>query len=275
VLQLAKHNASRIYLAARTQAKADTAIASIKEKIPNAAITFLELDLSSFASIKAAADTLTESTDRLDILLNNAGVMANPAALTKDGYEIQFGTNHMGHALLTRLLLPTLQKTAAAQGATADVRIVNLSSRGHMWAPKGGLRLEACKTDMRDVYTWTRYGQSKLANILYAKALAERFPGIKCVSVHPGSVDTGLVRGPGESWPWLKTLMWVLGRVLTVSVAHGALTQLFAATSKDAKSGAYYVPTAKEDKGSTYARDEKLVKALWDYTQKELDAAGY
>jgi len=275
VLQLAKHNPSRIYLAARSESKARSAIAEIMERVPKAAITFLELDLSSFASIKAAADTVTNSTGRLDILMNNAGIMATPPGLTKDGYEIQFGTNHMGHALLTRLLLPMLQKTAEEQGENADVRIVNLSSGAHKWAPKGGLKLDECKTEMHADSTWARYGQSKLANILYTKALAARYPGIKCVSLHPGAVDTGLQRGPAESYPFLKTPMWLLGKLLTVSAAHGALTQLFAATSKDAKTGAYYVPTAREDEGSNYARDDQLLEGLWEYTEKELDVAGY
>ncbi|KAF2493072.1 retinol dehydrogenase [Lophium mytilinum] len=275
ILQLAKHNPSKIYLAARTEAKANTAIAAIKEKVPNATITFLELDLGSLASVKKAADAVTQSTGRLDILLNNAGIMATPAGLTKDGYEIQFGTNHMGHALLTRLLLPTLQKTAKEQGANADVRIVNLSSKGHGWAPKGGLVLDQCKTDMASTATFVRYGQSKLANILYTKALAARYPAIRCVSVHPGAVDTGLVRGPGQSWPILVWPMWFVIQFSAVNVAHGALTQLFAATSKDAKTGAYYVPTAQENAGSAYAQDEKLVDVLWDYTEKELNAAGY
>lgn len=201
--------------------------------------------------------------------------MATPPGLTKEGYETQFGTNHMGHALLTRLLLPTLQKTAKEQGPDADVRIINLSSYAHGWAPKGGLKLPECKTEMRGTNTWARYGQSKLSNILYTKELAKRYPGIKCIAVHPGSVDTGLRRGPAASYPWLKAPMELLSKVTTVSVEHGALTQLFAATSKEAKTGTYYVPTAKEDQGTAYARDEGLARSLWDWTQKELDDAGY
>jgi retinol dehydrogenase-12 len=269
---LAKHNPSQIFLAARSQSKADTAIAEIKNKVPNAAINFLELDLTSFMSIKKAADEVNKSTDRLDILMNNAGIMATPPGLTKEGYEVQFGTNHMGHALLTRLLLPTMQKTAKERG---DVRIVNLTSMGHNWPAKGGICLEECKTDMRSTSTWGRYGQSKLANILYTKGLASHYPDIKCMAVHPGAVDTGLQRGPAESWPWVATPMKLLSKVLATTVAQGALTQLFAATNKDAKTGVYYVPIAQEDPGSSYARDENLVKELWDYTQKELDAAGY
>ncbi len=231
--------------------------------------------MGSFESIKKAADTVTKSTTRLDILLNNAGIMAKPPSLTKDGYEIQFGTNHMGHALLTRLLLPTLEKTAKEQGDKADVRIVNVSSLGHQFAPEGGLVLEKCKTDLHSISTLTRYGQSKLANILHAKALAKRYPSIKCVAIHPGRVDTRLMRGLGATWPWIKIPMKLFGGMFLVTPEQGALTQLFAATSKDAKTGSYYVPIAKEDEASDYARDEKLADKLWDWTEKELDAAGY
>ncbi|OIW33062.1 retinol dehydrogenase 12 [Coniochaeta ligniaria NRRL 30616] len=265
VLHLAKHKPSRIFLAARSEDKANAAIEEIKGK----------LELSSFESIKKAADTVTKSTTRLDILLNNAGIMAKPPSLTKDGYEIQFGTNYMGHALLTRLLLPLLEKTAKEQGNKADVRIVNVSSLGHGFAPKGGLVLEECKTDLHYISTLARYGQSKLANILHAKALAKRYPSIKCVAIHPGRVDTRLMRGLDETWSWVKIPMKLLGGMVLVTPEQGALTQLFAATSKDAKTGSYYVPIAKEDEASEYARDEKLADKLWDWTEKELDAAGY
>ena len=270
---MAKHNPSQIFLAARSEDKANAAIAEIKEKVPNAAVKFVELDLTDFASIKKAADEVTNSTERLDILMNNAGIMATPPSLTKNGYEIQFGTNHMGHALLTRLLLPTMEKTAKVPGA--DVRIVNLTSIGHNWPAKGGICFDELKTDMRSTSTWARYGQSKLANLLYAKGLAAHYPDIKCIAVHPGGVNTGLQRGPAATWPWVATPMRLLSSVLMTTAANGALTQLFAATSKDAKTGTYYAPTAKEDSGSNYARDEKLVNELWDYTEKELDVAGY
>jgi len=178
IYQLAKHNPSKIFLGARTKAKADATIAEIKKELPSANITFLDLDLASFASIKQAADTFEASSKRLDMLMNNAGIMACPAALTKEGYETQFGTNHVGHALLTKLLLPTLQRTAKEPGS--DVRIINLSSSAHNWAPKGGLVFDAMKTDMQSYSTWARYGQSKVANILFNKELAKRYPSIKC-----------------------------------------------------------------------------------------------
>ncbi|KAK4551348.1 hypothetical protein LTR86_011223 [Recurvomyces mirabilis] len=275
ILQLAKHNPSRIYLAARTKSKASRAIEDIERRVPQAAITFLELDLSSFGSIKRAANTLIQSAERLDVLMNNAGIMATPAGLTKDGYEVQFGTNHVGHALLTRLLLPLLQKTAEMQGEHADVRIVTVAAEAYKIAPKGGLVFTECKTDMHCFSTWTRYGQSKLANILYTNELAAHHPDIKCISLHPGGVNTGLLRGPAESYPLFRWPLKLLGKLVGTSVAHGALTQLFAATSKLAKTGTYYAPTAKEHPLYGCAQDVELAKALWDYTERELIAAGY
>lgn len=130
VLQLAKHNPKEIFLAARTQSKAEAAIAEIKGAVPNANITYLPLDLASLPSVKKAADEFKSRSDQLDILINNAGIMATPYEKTKEGYEIQFGTNHVGHAMFTKLLLPTLLKTAEQPGA--DVRVVNVSSAGHM-----------------------------------------------------------------------------------------------------------------------------------------------
>jgi NAD(P)-dependent dehydrogenase (short-subunit alcohol dehydrogenase family) len=113
ITYLSSHSPARIYLAARTASKAESAISSIKSQIPTACeIIHLPLDLSSFSSIASAADTFKARETRLDLLINNAGIMASPYSLTKEGYEIQFGTNHMGHALLTKLLLPVLLDTA-------------------------------------------------------------------------------------------------------------------------------------------------------------------
>ena len=191
VLQLAKHGPGKLYLTARSKSKADAAIAEITKAVPHAKIDFLELDLASFASVKRAADTILAVESRLDILMNNAGVMALPPGVTEDGYEIQFGTNHMGHALLTRLLMPLLTKTAALPDS--DVRIINLSSGAHSLTPSGGFAPEACKTDMSSTHTYVRYGQSKLANILYTKELAKRYPKIASVAVHPGRVKSQLL----------------------------------------------------------------------------------
>ena len=192
--------------------------------MPNANITFLHLDLASLESVKTAADTFSGKSDRLDILINNAGVMALPASTTKEGYEIQFGTNHIGHFLLTKLLLPTLQRTAEGQG---DVRIVNLSSEGHRLPPRGGLALKDAHSDMASYNTWVRYGQSKLANILFTRELTRRYPAIKTAALHPGGIDTGLALGFRKEHPWLAAVLGPIAALFLTTVQQGALTQLF------------------------------------------------
>lgn len=188
--------------------KADAAIAEIKKVAPNADITYLELDLASLNSVVKAADISKGSSDRLDVLMNNAGIMATPPGLTKEGYEIQLGTNHVGHALLTKLLLPTMERTA--EKPETDVRIVNLTSAGHQLAPKGGLVLKDDSTIMDHYSTWTRYGQSKLANILFTRQLAKRYPKIRSVAIHPGSVATNLSTPftTENSW-WMKPMYYL------------------------------------------------------------------
>ncbi len=211
-------------MAARTPSKAESAIADIKNTVPNANITFLHLDLASLESVKNAADTFNAKSDQLDILINNAGVMALPASTTQEGYEIQFGTNHIGHFFLTKLLMPTLQRTAEAK---RDVRIVNLSSEGHRLPPKGGLALNDARSDMAAFSTWVRYGQSKLANILFTRELTRRYPAIKSVTLHPGGIDTGLSLGFRKENPRFAAFVGPIAGLFLTTVQQGALTQLF------------------------------------------------
>ena len=192
--------------------------------MPNANITFLELDLASLESVKKAADTFNAKSDKLDVLVNNAGVMALPASTTKEGYEVQFGTNHLGHFFFTKLLMPTLQRTAEGKG---DVRIVNLSSEGHRLPPKGGLVLKDARSNMASYNTWVRYGQSKLANILFTRELSRRYPAIRSVVVHPGGIDTGLSLGFQKANPWFAAFARPIAALFLTTVQQGALTQLF------------------------------------------------
>lgn len=266
--QLSKHRPSKIFLAARSKERADEAIYDVKRSVPNARIEFVQLDLNSFDSIKKAASTINSSTDRLDILFNNAGIMAVPPSLTKEGYEVQFGVNHMGHALLTKLLLPKLKQTATKPNA--DVRIINLSSARHGDAPKEGYLWKEIKTPMAKAEPFARYGQSKLANIHFNRQLARENPDIKCISLHPGVVSTGLINGPRASYPLLSFPLKLANKFFFTSVQEGAKNQLWAATSKQAKSGCFYFPIAVEGKDSDLARDDKLSKQLWDWTEKEL-----
>ncbi|KAM5349563.1 hypothetical protein ACJ41O_006068 [Fusarium nematophilum] len=153
ILQPSKHSPALIFLGARSETKANAAITEIREAAPDVApISFIELDLDSSESIKRAVNLFHAKSSRLDILINNAGIMAYPADTTKEGYEVQFGTNHMGHALLTKLLLPTLQETAKTQ---RDVRIVSLASKAEAWAPPQLWDFAQLKTDMESTSTFT------------------------------------------------------------------------------------------------------------------------
>ncbi|KIY48186.1 retinol dehydrogenase 12 [Fistulina hepatica ATCC 64428] len=272
ILQLARHNPAHIYLAARTQSKAEQAIADIKKDVPDVRITYLPLDLTSFASIKKAADLFLAQSSRLDLLINNAGIMATPPGKTAEGYEIQFGTNHMGHALLTKLLLPTLLETAKQPGT--DVRVISVSSRAHNFAL---YPITYDQDELNSRFAMSRYAISKLANIQYARELAAHYPHITSVSVHPGSISTDLYNSMenrgflyGVVIPFMKSWIWA-------SVQDGAKTQLWAATvSKDKlQNGAYYEPIGVKTLGSEFARDVTGSKRLWEWTQEELIAKGY
>lgn len=273
---LARHNPSEIWVTARTVEKANDAIAKIKKTVPNNATTILKplaLDLSSFASIKAAARTFTQASQRLDILLCNAGIMAAPEGLTTEGYEQQFGTNHMGHALLTKLLTPLLDKTAATPNA--DVRVVYLSSAAVAMYPTGGIAFDTLKTTQGDLPTFTRYGQSKLANALYARAQAGHKPKWTVVAVHPGVVQTNLMHNIYERFGKILAAPagLVAGLVLT-TVATGAQNQLWACTAPGGvvKSGELYYPVGDPIGGrrGEYWRDEALAKRLYEWTEEEL-----
>lgn len=266
-------------MGARTASKAQASISDIKSSVPNACeIIHLPLDLTSFSSIAEAADTFKAKEQRLDILINNAGVMATPYSTTKEGYEIQLGTNHVGHALLTKLLLPTLLETA--KQPTSDVRIINVSSMGHYGAPSEGILWDQKAAEQ--AMTWRRYGSSKLANILFSKSLAEHYPQITSVSLHPGVILTDLYSSLSKN-PFLKVGLWIYSWIGMVLPGHyksaegGALTQTWAATAKkgDLTNGAFYKPVGVENGGSKLAGDTDLQKKLWEWTESELERHGY
>jgi NAD(P)-dependent dehydrogenase (short-subunit alcohol dehydrogenase family) len=279
IAYLAAHSPARIYLAARTASKATSAIKDIEASVPDASIEHLPLDLTSFSSIASAAQTFTAKEARLDILINNAGIMATPYSLTEEGYEIQFGTNHMGHALLTKLLLPVLQETA--KEPNADVRIVNLTSLGHHMAPSGGIIWD--QAALSQYATWRRYGQSKLANILFTHELGARYPAITSVSVHPGVILTELYTSINAWGFFMKIGLWVWGLCSAFLPGHykdtkgGALNQTWAATvdKRELENGGMYMPVGKLSGGSGYSRDAGLAKKLWEWTEEEFGRHGY
>ncbi len=269
-LEFARHGPARIFVAARSVEKANAAIADIKKAVPDAPpLEPLELDLASFDSVKSAAKAVTAQSQRLDILMLNAGIMAVPHGLTKDGYEIQFGTNHMGHALLTKLLLPTLLRTAEQHNP--DVRVVVLSSGTISMAPPAGINFADCKTSATGMGTPSLYGQSKLANALFAQELARQHPTLKVASIHPGVVATNLL-GPLIERFRLLNLLRPIVPLLIAGPDKGARNQLWAAVAKEVVSGEFYTPVGIVGtiKGTDKVRDKELAKQLWEWTEKEL-----
>lgn len=267
--QIAKHNPAHIYMAARNSAKAEATIVELKRENPNIApIAIMELNLASFESIRLAAAGFNSESERLDLLINNAGIMCTPASTTAEGYELQFGTNHIGHALLTKLLLPKLKQTAAAH-PEVDVRIVNVSSGAHIMAP--AYPWVELKGEMGSYSGLTRYALSKLANIHFNQQLAKHNPDIKCVSIHPGLVNTNLTSGWLANHPWLVRPANLLGWLIGTSVAKGALNQLWAAFSPEAKSGTYYWPVGVP-KHDGKVDNQKAAEELWKWTEEQLGA---
>ncbi|WYZ44678.1 hypothetical protein EsH8_VII_001114 [Colletotrichum jinshuiense] len=274
ILQLSKHNPAKIFLAARSETRALSAIDDIRKAVPDAApIIYLNLDLTSFDSIHKAVADFHAQSQQLHLLFNNAAIMGVPPGKTKDGYEIQFGTNHIGHALLTTLLLPTLKKTAATPESPNDVRIITVASESEAWNPfPNPSEFDKFKTDMAETSMFARYGFSKFANILYARALSRRHPEIRSISLHPGAVNTNISSGITSRWPILK-LFVRLGGYFATPPSTGVKTQLWAAVSPEAKSGEFYHPVGVPGKGSKALCDKSLEDELWLWTEKELNGA--
>ncbi|KAH7142069.1 hypothetical protein EDB81DRAFT_899568 [Dactylonectria macrodidyma] len=274
---------AKVYLGARSEAKAAMAIEEIKTQLPSAQILSLTLDLTSFQSVVSAATKLRNDETSLHGLVNNAGIMGVPFALTEDGYEVQFQTNYLSHWLLTFHLLPLLQATVV-KSPKDIVRVVNVTSDGHArFAPKGGIAFNDVSLEKESAMT--RYGQSKLANILHAKQLHATFgPGtpnsICFAAVHPGHIDTNLNKqatgaAPSSVLRAITPIMRCLG--ILDEEAKGAWSSLFAAASDEfgpKDSGAYIVPYAKIGTPSASARDGDLARRLWEWTRDEFGGRG-
>lgn len=269
VLEYAQHNPAQIWLAARSLDKAEAAADDIKTLVPNAPIKLLQLDLSSFDSIKKAAKIFSAESDRLDILMLNAGIMAAAPGLTREGYEYQFGINYMGHALLTKLLLPVLDRTAKS-GTNSDVRIVSISSAGYAQAPAEGINFGMLKVTADSMGAFGRFGQSKLAIILFVRQLAKLYPQLTVTAIHPGTVDTNVISSATGAPVILKYVARYAHRFLA-SVDQGVKNQLWASVAKDIQSGGYYEPIGIAGKVKPRGKDDDLAKKLWDWTEKELE----
>ncbi|KAL8941983.1 MAG: hypothetical protein Q9216_001916 [Gyalolechia sp. 2 TL-2023] len=269
ILTLSKHSPEHIYFTGRNAKAADDIISQTKTVAPNVPLTFIECDQLSLASVQGVAQSFLSQASKLDVLIANAGVMATDAALSKDGYENQFAINHVAHALLIKLLLPTLESTA---GKAKEARVLFLTSLGFMYPFPGGVQFDALKMtqDFGPGSQWARYGQSKLANVQYPTELARRYPDIAWLSLHPGTVSTDII---GRLKPDEKELVYQMNKVI-VEPEEGVYNTCWAATTKknDLVNGELYLPVGQKGDHSKESADKELQAKLWAWTQEELKA---
>lgn len=266
---LAAHGAE-VVLTARDVPKGEAVAAEIQRATGNAAVSVEALELGSLASVRAFAQRFLARHDRLHVLINNAGVMACPFGKTADGFEQQFGTNHLGHFLLTGLLLPALRRGAPA-------RIVSVSSRGHHMSP---VVFDDVHFARREYHKWASYGQAKTANVLFAVGLERRFgsQGIHALALHPGAImtelgrhlvpeDIAFLQGRGGS-----------GGLQFKTVEAGAATSAFAASAPEleGRGGLYledcHVAAVNDaadalDGVKSYAVDPANADRLWELSE--------
>jgi len=260
---------ARVLMACRDAGRAQDALARVRREVPAGAAELVTLDLSSLASVQRCADEVSGRVGALDVLVDNAGVMAPPRTSTADGFELQLGTNHLGHFALTGLLLPLLLAAPAP-------RVVVVSSGAHK---VGKIAFDDLQSEKR-YSRWGAYAQSKLANLLFARELERRAADrLLVAAAHPGYAATHLQSGQGSFL--LETAMKIGNAVVAQSDAAGAWPQLYAATMPDVRSGDYWGPALAEVRGTPKrvgrakaAQDDVAAARLWDVSA-ELTGVDY
>jgi NAD(P)-dependent dehydrogenase (short-subunit alcohol dehydrogenase family) len=257
-------NGARVVMACRNLDKGHEAVEAIRSNVPDAQLQLDELDLASLASVRSFADRYTATHDGLDLLINNAGVMAALRRLTADGFELHLGTNHLGHFVLANLLLPLME-------GREDARVVTLSSNAHKTVR--GIAFDNLNGERR-YFRWNAYGQSKLANLLFALELDRRLRAqgstVKSLAAHPGYSATNL---QSAAAPLVDRLVMKVGNaVVAQDDEMGALCVLYAATEPGLEGGTYVGPDGiGEQRGNPKivqpnraARNEQTARRLWE-----------
>jgi len=270
--ELARSGAE-VVVAARNTEKGASAVSEIESDVPSAKLSLEKLDLGSLDSVRSFADRFRAAHDGLDLLINNAGVMAPPRSETKDGFELQIGTNHLGHFALTGLLLAEME-------GREDARVVTVSSGAHRF---GRINFDDLQSE-RKYSRWRAYGQAKLANLLFAFELERRLSAadstIKSLAAHPGYAATNLQSASAPTFD--RLVMVVTNKVIAQSAEIGALSILYAATYPNLEGGTYVGPDGigeqrghPEPVGSgAAARDEANARRLWEVSE-ELTGVSY
>ena len=273
-LELARHGA-QLVVTGRDASKADDAVARLREEVPAATVDVVMLDLASLADTKRAASDVLAGYDRIDILINNAGIMATPRSSTVDGFELQIGTNHLGHFAWTGTLWPLLK--------ASDARIVTVSSLMH--APANGIDLRSLTLEgsPRRYWRWQSYSESKLANLSFALELNRRVKaaglGVVSVAAHPGYALTNLQKTGTSIGGGINALAGTafqqVSRIVGQSADMGAWPLLLAATDPSLSGGEYVGPSSLgQTRGrpklvgmTRWARDRELADNLWDASE--------
>jgi retinol dehydrogenase 12 len=246
---------AHVVLANRSEEKTRPVLDELKAQSPAARLEFVALDLGDLTSVRACAAELLRRDHPIHVLINNAG-LASVRGQTKDGFELAFGTNHLGHYLLTRLLLDRI-RASAAPGTPA--RIVNVSSHSHYSAK--GIDWDALQKPSKSVTGLHEYEVSKLANVLFTTELARRLPAdqVTAYALHPGVIASDI---------WQRRVprfMSAIPRLFMKNTTDGAKTSLYCATSGDVRTetGRYYADS-KEKRPSKVSADDALARTLWD-----------
>jgi len=260
-------NGASVILASRNSQKGEDAKAEILKEYPTGTIEVIELDLMDLEGIGAFVKQFEEKYDRLDVLLNNAGIMTTPYFKTKDGFEGQMGTNHLGHFALTAQLMKMIKSTPGS-------KVVNVSSEGHRFGKMDfdNLLFE----DGKDYSPMKAYGRSKLSNLLFTYELQRRFVDHKLdaavLATHPGGSRTNLDRHlKGKLWYYL---LWPLGYLMTMDQAQGALPQIRASVDSKALGGQYYGPHKNMTgypimvQSNEASHKQEDAKRLWEMSEK-------
>jgi len=269
---LAAHGAS-VTVAVRDLSRGAAAVERIRTTAPDADIEVRELELASLASVRSFADSFLAEHDRIDVLVNNAGIMACPHGATSDGFELQFGTNHLGHFLLGVLLAPALVNGAPS-------RLVALSSRGHGFSD---VSLDDWNFERSEYEPFVAYGRAKTANVLFAVEFQRRYgaAGVQAFAVHPGGIHTELGRHmTSEVVATMSSRMRSSGRKFNwKTIPQGAATSVWAATSPDldGHGGSYledcHIAEVSDDESRndgvrSYALDPDHAAALWTLSER-------
>ena len=260
---MAKRGA-KVIICCRDKARADKAVEDIKKESSNENVQNVILDLASLKSVRKCAETLNKTEEKVDYLINNAGVMMCPQWKTEEGFDMQMGTNHFGHFLFTDLMLPLLKKSVKTGHKP---RIVIVSSLAHTGAKKG-ISFDDINFEKK-FSTMDAYCQSKLANVLHAKGLAKRLDGISVYSLHPGVIATELTRHVAD-WmgPFKHIYNWLV-EFVSKDPFHGAQTTLYCTLedSIENQSGLYYSDCDVKE-AAKMGQDMEAVEKLWELSEK-------